>query len=161
MTFFSNVNIYIPFLTLHFTGHNSNNKIWYKWMQKRRIQQWSLMILMLQALIMMVQHRCIGSPSEFNRSYVKGQFKTKDVTIGRRDDDMLIRKLRRFVFLPFCKTRNFVRALVHLVVSKLNSRSKGYGFKSRLNQYTRWKWGKSHAEINSCTQFWFNLKTKH
>jgi len=42
-----------------------------------------------------------------------------------------------------------------LAVSKLNSRSKGNGFKSGLIQITRWKWGESHARIYSCTQFWF------
>ncbi len=45
-----------------------------------------------------------------------------------------------------------------LVVRALDSRSKGCGIESCLIQYTRWKWGKSHARIDSCTQFWFNLK---
>ncbi len=41
------------------------------------------------------------------------------------------------------------------MVSELESQSKGCGFKSRLIQNTRWKWGQSHASIDSCTQFWF------
>ena len=44
------------------------------------------------------------------------------------------------------------------MVSELDSRSKGCGFESRLIQHTRWKWGKSHARIDSCTQFWLKLK---
>ncbi len=48
-----------------------------------------------------------------------------------------------------------------LVVSKLNSRLKGRWFKSSLIQITRWKWGESHARIDSCTQFWFVVKAKH
>jgi hypothetical protein len=45
-----------------------------------------------------------------------------------------------------------------LVVSKLDSQSKGCGFKSRLIQNTRWKWGQSHARIHSRTQFWFAVE---
>jgi hypothetical protein len=38
-----------------------------------------------------------------------------------------------------------------LVVSKLDLRSNDCGFESRLIQYTRWKWGISHARINYFT----------
>jgi hypothetical protein len=41
-----------------------------------------------------------------------------------------------------------------LRVSKLDSRLKGCRFESCLIQYTRWKWGQSHARIDSCTQLW-------
>jgi hypothetical protein len=36
-----------------------------------------------------------------------------------------------------------------LVVIKFDSRSKGCG------QNTKWKWGQSHARVDSCTQFCF------
>jgi len=45
-----------------------------------------------------------------------------------------------------------------LVVSELDSQLKDCGFKFRLIQNTCWKWGQSHARIDSCTQFWLIVK---
>ncbi len=43
-----------------------------------------------------------------------------------------------------------------LVVSKLDSRSKGCWFEFCLIQNTTWKWSTyKDARIDSCTQFWF------
>jgi len=49
---------------------------------------------------------------------------------------------------------------VGLVVSKPDSRSKGCGFESCRIKNSRWKWGKSHASIDSCAQFWFIVENK-
>ncbi len=45
---------------------------------------------------------------------------------------------------------NFEGRKSGLVVIKLNLQSKGCGYKSRLIQYTKRQWGKSHARINTC-----------
>jgi len=50
-------------------------------------------------------------------------------------------------------TLDFKERQSGLVVSKLDSRLQGCGFESRFILNTRWIWGKSHARINSCTQF--------
>jgi hypothetical protein len=60
--------------------------------------------------------------------------------------------------LPIVKFYYYVDRQSGLVVSELDSRSKGCEFKSRLFQNARWKWCQSHAMIDFYTQFWFIIE---